>query len=214
MTKGKDYSGKRFGRLTVLEHVGYDKHGRAQWRCLCDCGKETTVASSNLRAGYTRSCGCLFQEMNKGITRDGNKASKLYMIWAGMKDRCLNPNNKKYARYGGRGITICQEWMKFEPFMEWSLSHGYMGGLSIDRIDNDKGYYPENCQWTTVQKQALNRDFSQARSGVRGVSWHKATGKWYARVIYQRKVVYARFFDDLGEATHAVEEQRTIIFNQ
>jgi hypothetical protein len=131
-----------------------------------------------------------------------------------MKQRCLNPRNKDYGRYGGRGIKVFPEWMEFKPFKEWALSHGYAAGLTIERIDNDKGYGPENCEWKTVQDQAINRDFNSSRSGTRGVSWHKRLCRWHARVIHKGKVAYSEYFEDFEEAVRAVEKQRSIIFNK
>ena len=140
------------------------------------------------------------------------RKSRLYNVWAAMKQRCLNSKNKDYGRYGGRGITVCVDWMNFDPFREWALSHGYADGLTIERVGNDKGYEPENCEWKTRQEQAINRDFSPSLSGERGVSWHKGIGKWYARVIYKRKVAYSEYFDDFNEAVQAVKTHRLIIF--
>uniref|UniRef100_A0A6M3JCB1 AP2/ERF domain-containing protein n=1 Tax=viral metagenome TaxID=1070528 RepID=A0A6M3JCB1_9ZZZZ len=151
--------------------------------------------------------------MDTLITVEYGKSSRLYKVWAAMKQRCLNSKNKNYGRYGGRGITVCSDWMKFEPFQEWALSHGYSMGLTIERVKNDKGYAPENCEWRTRQDQAINRDFAPSQSGARGVSWHKHLCKWYARVIYKRKVAYAEYFDNFTEAVHAVERQRNIIFH-
>jgi hypothetical protein len=212
MTHHTDLTGQRFERLSVVEYAGFDKHRRALWKCLCDCGKESIVVGANLRCGYTKSCGCLFSEMNTGITREVGKSSRLYKIWAGMKQRCSNSKNKNYDRYGGRGITVCPEWMEYKPFQEWALSHGYATGLTIERVENNKGYGPENCEWKTRQDQAINRDFHPSLSGERGVSWHKHLCKWYARVIYKRKVVYSEYFDEFDEAVKAVKIQRSIIF--
>ena len=151
--------------------------------------------------------------MNASIVNDRGRTSRLYKVWAAMKQRCLNSKNKDYGRYGGRGITVCPAWMEFEPFQQWALLHGYADGLTIERVENNKGYGPENCEWKTRQDQAINRDFHPSMSGERGVSWHKHLCKWYARVIHKRKVAYSEYFDDFEEAVQAVKRQRYIIFN-
>lgn len=151
-----DLTDKRFGRLVVVRP--YDKvKGLIRWECVCDCCKKTIVYGSCLRNGSTRSCGCLLTDFNKSMKKHGSEPKRLYKIWTGMRSRCNDRNNKDYNRYGGRGITVCQEWQDFIPFREWALDNGYKENLSLDRIDNTKPYEPNNCRWATAKMQANNR---------------------------------------------------------
>lgn len=148
-----DITGMTFGRLTVLGQAGVVKN-KMTWRCRCVCGNEVVVAGVSLRSGNTISCGCYNREV---ITKHGAHNTRLYKIWRGMKDRCLKSNTNNFRRYGGRGITICEEWLEFTVFKEWALSNGYTEELTIDRIDNERGYDPDNCRWATLKEQENNK---------------------------------------------------------
>ncbi len=155
--KHADLLGKRFGMLTVVGYSHSEKW-KPRWRCVYDCGNEAVVSAESLLDGHTKSCGCLVHR--KGIkqlcaTEPGHR---LHRIWAGMKSRCYNPNATGYKNYGGRGISICDEWRDdFLSFLAWATKNGYQEGLTIDRVDNDKGYSPENCRWATKVEQNRNK---------------------------------------------------------
>lgn len=150
-----DLRGQKFGRWTVLEEAGRTEHGGVLWKCQCECGTVRDVSSNSLRMGRSVSCGCYNREV---ITTHGNAKSEIHRVWGNLKDRCLNPKSQMWSRYGGRGITVCDEWKNdYVAFEEWALANGYEKGLSLDRIDNDGNYEPSNCRWATAKEQCRNR---------------------------------------------------------
>ena len=157
-----DLTGKRFGRWTVLKRYTKLGYTPIRWECLCDCGNKKIVQGCNIKAGKSTSCGCLQAEiMSKrakhGCSRNGKTPE--YRTWKAMHTRCYNKKQISYSRYGGRGITICDRWSDFKNFLE------DMGvkpnGTSIERIDNNKGYCPENCKWATDEEQRSNKSGSR-----------------------------------------------------
>ncbi len=157
--KHEDLTGKKFGRLTVIKRVENDKYNHILYLCKCDCGKEKIIKGVSLKNGNTKSCGCLQKEKAK-LTKNvihGKSHDRIYIIYWGMKKRCYNKKEKNYYLYGGRGITICEEWLNsFENFYNWAINNGYKEGLTIDRINVNGNYEPNNCRWSDLFVQANN----------------------------------------------------------
>lgn len=158
MGKFQDLTGRKFGKLTVLrranDYVSPKGKKSPMWLCRCECGVIKSVAPSSLKSGGTKSCGCSRYDSK---IKHGMYGTKLYNIWAGMKQRCNLKSDERYKNYGGRGITYCPEWEEFKGFAEWAYKSGYKEGLSIERINVNGNYCPENCEWIPLVKQARNR---------------------------------------------------------
>jgi hypothetical protein len=187
--KKLELKGRRFGRLLVLAEAART-HKSIQWQCLCDCGNYVVTFASDLNTGRTKSCGCLQKERASESNRTHQRSkTKLYRIWRAMIERCSNSNNKRFSAYGGRGITVCDRWAHFENFL------ADMGevpeGSSLDRIDNDGPYSPENCRWASVTRQARNK---------RSTIWLEFEGRrqslpdWANEVGLKRSTLSQRIF--------------------
>ena len=156
--------GNKYNRWTVLSEAGRDKHGNVLWLCRCDCGTETIIVGASLRSGHTMSCGCYAIEK---ATTHGQWGTRIRRIWGKMKERCTNKKHIHYHRYGGRGIKVL--FKSFEEFYKWAMSNGYKDDLSIDRINNDGDYFPENCRWATptqqMQNTSINHNITHPETG-------------------------------------------------
>ena len=176
MYKHNNLQGERFGKLVVLCEAGRTKDRHILWKCLCDCGWETTVSSNQLVSKKTQSCGCLQKERTSrakfkhGASGNHSSIDRLYKIWSSMRKRCLTKSCKDYKNYGGRGITICKEWDDFATFKEWAIKNGYsytaeFGKCTIDRIDVNGNYCPENCRWVGMDVQQRNKRNTKKMDG-------------------------------------------------
>ena len=147
----KNLIGNKYGSLTVVEmRKERGKHNEVFWICQCDCGSLIEVRANSLQQGKTTSCGC-----SRKI--HGMNNTRIHRIWNGMKNRCNNPKRKDYHKYGGRGISVCDEWNEFVPFLEWAELNGYTEELTLERIDVNGNYEPDNCTWVTPIEQANNK---------------------------------------------------------
>ena len=163
MPRRKDYTGKKYGRLTAIEY-SHRFNKKTYWIFICECGKKKILSMTTVMNGHSRSCGCLHMDRcHTGLNRRRHgdacigKVKKIHNIWRGMIQRCNNVNTPAYKDYGGRGIIMCFDWWVYENFRDWAYANGYQDKLTIDRIDNDKGYNPNNCRFVTRKEQARNR---------------------------------------------------------
>lgn len=198
-----DLTGKKFNYLTVMYATGHIEGKKGYfWHCKCDCGNEVDVLGESLKSGNTTACGCRKSVGWGNSYKHGMSGTRIYRIWMAMKRRCLNKNDDYYYNYGGRGITICNEWLGdngFQNFYKWSKENGYTDELTIDRINNDGDYEPSNCRWATRFEQMKN---------TRNTRRFEYNGKLYtakelegfygvtSTVIYQRIVSHGWNIED------------------
>lgn len=204
MTKFRDLSGLTFGRLYVSSrHIENNKHGKAMFNCVCSCGSAVTASGTDISTGNTRSCGCLKDEKAKArMTRHGNRYHPMWMRYKAMLDRCYKESNDQYRNYGARGITVCERWVNsFDDYVN-DLGFPPSENHTIDRVDNNLGYSPENCRWATKKDQSVNRRVTKIVT-VGGVSMSLAD--WSKSLGLKKSAVYGRIrngWDVVRAVTH------------
>lgn len=198
-----DLINKRFGKLIVVEEAERKKDNKILWKCQCDCGNIAIIRGDCLRDGFSQSCGCLMRERSsKANKTHGMHKTPEYKTWVGIKQRCNNPKEPNYKNYGIRGIEVCTRWLKFENFFE------DMGkkpeGLTIERTNNNLGYFKENCVWATCTQQLRNQRIQKRnKTGIRGVFWNKQDNRYVVRIAANGKNYYMGSFLDLEIAAEA-----------
>ena len=207
--------GERYGKLVVVEEAEpiYSKTGKMirRWKCKCDCGNITIVRHGDLRNGSTVSCGCYNYEKESAVKTHGYSRTKLGNVFEGMKQRCNNPKNKNYEKYGGRGIKICTEWLNDpKKFFDWAIKNGYKEGLSIDRIDVNGNYEPDNCRWAGNETQCLNQRLRKDnKTGYKGIYYSE--GVYRVQIRRNKKRYYFGSYKTLPEAVKVLEEAKTMV---
>lgn len=211
MTKIKNIKNQRFGKLIAKEYSHTEKGKSSTWICKCDCGNIIPVVISSLNSGNTQSCGCFrLERIKEAVTTHGEGRSTEYIAWGNMIQRCTNPNNPEYINYGGRNITICEEWKNsFETFLN-DMGRKPDKKFSLDRIDNNKGYYKENCRWTNCSIQAINqRDKKNKTTGIKNISYSKRDNLYYVGIERKGKR-YRKAFKNLE---NAIDWKKQILSN-
>ena len=214
MGKFIDLTGQRFGKLTVIKRIENDKYKNARWLCRCDCGNENKVTTNMLRRGNSKSCGCLSRDMTseRNLTHGMTKTPE-YSTWISMKTRCYNKKFHAYKHYGGRGITVCDRWLKsFDNFYE-DMGPKPTPEHSIDRIDNNKGYSPGNCKWVTINEQANNR---RNNHNITLDCTTKTISQWGDEIGINSSVISLRLrrgWDSEKALTTPIKKERLITFN-
>jgi hypothetical protein len=197
-----DRTGQKFGKLTVIEQAGRNNLKKVLWKCRCDCGNFVNVVSGSLITGNTESCGCVIPNFKHG----GWKKSS-YNTWRAMIRRCNNPKDKDYPRYGGKGVSVCPEWLDYATFAQYMGEP--VGKETLDRINPAGNYEPKNCRWASPTVQARNIKLPKSnKTGYTGVLFHQ--NKYYANITSKGKKYYSKVFDTAEEAAEARKELERI----
>lgn len=211
--------GVKVGKLTIINRCGSTQSGQSLWLAQCDCGKIIKVSGTRFKKRSTdTSCGCYQKEAASVRSKThGLGKTPEYGVWAAMLQRCTNPSDKAYVKYGGRGITVCDRWNptaggSFENFYE-DMGQRPAKNYSLDRCDNSEGYSIENCKWVERTLQNYNRGlFKNNKSGIVGVYWHKDVGKWVAQIKRGGKTYSLGCFDDINLAKDARERAELYLY--
>ena len=198
--------GKVFGRLTVLKEGGRRKNGSIIWKCQCFCGTIINIRGDHLRDGNTKSCGCLHIERIKELfTKHGMSETQTYAVWQHIIQRCNNSKDANYPNYGGRGITVCKRWLKFENFFKDMGENPE--GLTIERKNNELGYFKDNCCWDTYTAQRRNQRInSRNKTGINGVHFNKRDKRYCVQIGVNHKIHHIGHFTTLEQATEARQQ--------
>lgn len=192
MSNFRDLTGQRFGELVVVERATNGKGRSTRWLCSCDCGNETVVYAANLTRGMTKSCGCTRAEkVAQKLSTHRETKTRLYQIWYNMITRCYNPNSSHYEHYGARGVTVCDNWRKYENFRDWALSSGYQDDLTIERIEVNGNYEPSNCKWATRKQQANNKRTSRY---IEFNGQRRTVAEWADSMGMDKRALWDRLF--------------------
>lgn len=198
----RDMTPRLVGETYMRKATEKSRHRRRYGLYECQyCSKEFETITYKIKSGHTRSCGC---QIGRGF-KHGLESNKFYGVWYAMVKRCNNPKDKGYKNYGGRGITVCEDWLDIKNFVDWAeQTHPNIEGVSLDRIDNDKGYYPENCRWATREIQNTNqRVRSTNTSGYVGVGWAIRDKRWSATITVKGAQKHIGYFKTPEEAVKA-----------
>lgn len=209
MVQLRDLVGQKFEKLLVIRRAAFNIGGRVSWECICDCGNTTTVPANNLTSGNTKTCGCGKYVGFVDRTTHGLSGTKLHDMYRNIRIRCfkVHPQHKTYT---AKGITLCEEWSRFEAFRDWAFSAGYVEGLQIDRIDNDGDYTPDNCRFVNRVANSLNRS-CRNKFGVIGLDYTERDG-YVLRISLKSKRKYlVGFFKDI-ESARVVRERLVNLF--